>query len=304
MLDRRKFIAASIAGTATFAGLKGRSQSREDSSSWIDSHVHVWKHDPRFPFATGATPPAEDASVEILLELMLANHVSRTVLIQVIHYRWDNSYLASVLRRYPKIFHGVCRVDPLDPLAPDHLKRLTEEYGFRGGRLSPVSGPEGDWIRGELMPPLWRRCNQLKVPMTLLLPSVRLADVEPLIRANPDLQVVIDHMADIRASEPQQLVKLLNLAQYPNVFVKLSHLWSLSNEPYPYRDMQTQVKSLLAHFGAARLMGGTDWPISLKQISYAKSVELFRDHLDYLSRQDRNQILQKTVQRVWPFDHH
>jgi L-fuconolactonase len=301
-LNRRKFIAASIAGTVAFAGVKGRGQSREGSSDFIDSHVHVWKHDPRFPFAAGATPPAEDASVEMLLELMRANRVSRTVLIQVIHYRWDNSYLASVLRRYPKIFQGVCRVDPLDPSAPDHLRRLTEEDGFRGVRLSPAFGVEGDWIRSERMPALWRRCNQLKIPMTLLLPSTRLADVEPLIRSNPDLQVVIDHMADIRASEPQQLVKLMTLAQYPNVYVKLSHLWSLSNEPYPYLDMQTQVKSLVAHFGAARLMGGTDWPISLKQLSYAKGVELYRDHLDYLSREDLDQILHKTVQRVWPFD--
>ncbi len=70
----------------------------------IDSHVHVWKHDPAFPFAAGANPPAEDATVDMLLELMHANEVSPHRLIQVIHYRWDNSYLASVLKRYPRTF--------------------------------------------------------------------------------------------------------------------------------------------------------------------------------------------------------
>ena len=96
--------------------------------------------------------------------------MSRTVIIQVIHYKWDNSYLADVLKRYPQQFHGVCRVNPEDPAAPDHLSRLTEEQGFHGVRLSPAAGPAGDWIRGPLMPPLWRRCAQLKVPMTLLIP--------------------------------------------------------------------------------------------------------------------------------------
>ena len=67
------------------------------------------KHDPAFPFAKEAHPPAEDASAEMLLELMRANGVSRTVIIQVIHYRWDNSYLADVLKRYPQQFKGVCR---------------------------------------------------------------------------------------------------------------------------------------------------------------------------------------------------
>src|ERR1035438_10249695 len=80
----------------------------------LDPHVHVWKHDPEFPFAPGARVPARDATPEMLLELMKANGVSRTVIVQVIHYRYDNSYLAGVLKRYPGLFQGVARVDPLD----------------------------------------------------------------------------------------------------------------------------------------------------------------------------------------------
>src|SRR6185295_8239278 len=80
----------------------------------IDPHVHVWKRDPAFPFAKETTrPPASDATPEMLLELMKTNGVARTVIIQVIHYRYDNSYLADVLKRYAGTFQGVCRVDPL-----------------------------------------------------------------------------------------------------------------------------------------------------------------------------------------------
>jgi L-fuconolactonase len=268
---------------------------------FIDSHVHVWKTDPAFPFAAGAHPSPADASVETLLELMQANHVLRTVIIQVIHYKWDNSYLASVLKRYPQTFHGVCRVNPEDPAAPDQLSRLTEVQGFRGVRLSPAATAAGDWIRGPLMPPLWRRCAQLKVPMTLLIPATRLPDVHPLIEANPDLQVVIDHMADTPLDQLAQLELLLALARYPKVFVKISHMWSLSTQAYPYPDATAQVKRLHEVFGAKRLMAGTDWPISLPKQTYAQTVALYRDHLDFLPAQDRVQILSKTVQEVWPF---
>lgn len=268
---------------------------------FIDGHVHVWKHDASYPFATGANPPAEDASAEMLLELMQANDVAHTVLIQVIHYRWDNSYLASVLKRYPNKFHGVCRVNPEDTAAPDQLSRLTEIDGFRGVRLSPSEGPQGDWIRGPLMPPLWRRCAQLKVPMTLLIPVTRLPDLHPLIEANPDLTVVIDHMADSPLDQPEKLELLIALARYPRVFVKISHMWSLSKRPYPYPDAAVQVKRLCEVFGAVRLMAGTDWPISLKQLSYAQTVSLFRDHLGFLPSEDHARILSKTVQLVWPF---
>src|SRR3982751_1401602 len=131
----------------------------------IDSHVHVWKHDPAFPFAEGANVPARDAVPETLLDLMKANGVAKTVIIQVIHYRYDNRFLASVLKRYPGTFQGVARVDPLNPEAPDHLSKLTAE-GFRGVRLSPSGNASGEWFHGPLMPPLWKRCEQLKAPMT------------------------------------------------------------------------------------------------------------------------------------------
>jgi L-fuconolactonase len=296
MWNRRHFIAASIA-TSTMRSFAAESTA---SPLLIDSHVHVWKHDPAFPFAQGAHPPAEDASPEALLNLMQANHVARTVLIQVSHYRWDNSYLASVLKQYPRQFHGVCRVNPEDPAAPDHLTQLTQQ-GFHGVRLSPTAGAEGDWIRGPLMPPLWHRCAELKVPMTILTPVTRLPDLVSLIEQNPNLLVVIDHMADCPLDRPDQLQLLLALARYPTVFVKISHMWSLSQQPFPYRDADTQVKSLYDTFGPKRLMWGTDWPISLKQLSYAQAVLLFRDHLDFLPSSDREQILSKTVQEIWPF---
>src|SRR5579864_5004868 len=211
----------------------------------IDSHVHVWKKDPKYPWAKETTrPPAEDATSEMLLDLMKANGVEKTVIIQVIHYRWDNSYLADVLKRYPTYFRGVARVNPESPAAPDDLSRLVEQQGFRGVRISPAEDASGDWIRGPLMPPLWKRCRDLKVPMTILTSIGRMPDIAALAEKFPDLTVVIDHMADCPADQPEQLKKLLALARFPKVFVKVSHTWSVSKQPYPYRDAQEQVKRL------------------------------------------------------------
>jgi L-fuconolactonase len=295
-VNRRTFLGTSMA-VAAGRGLYGA----DAKPTMIDSHVHVWKHDAKFPFAEGAHPPAEDASAEMLLDLMKANGVSKTVIIQVIHYKWDNSYLADVLKRYPRDFKGVCRVNPEDPAAPDHLSRLTQEQGFHGVRLSPSGNADGDWIKGPLMPPLWKRCAQLKVPMTVLAPVGRMPEIAPLIESNPDLTVVIDHQADSPLGTPEKLDMLLALQKYPRVFVKISHMWTLSKQPYPYPDAQAQVKRLYDRFGAKRLMWGTDWPISLSKLPYDKTVELFRDHMDMFTPEDREWIYYKTVQQVWPF---
>src|SRR5437762_3775102 len=176
----------------------------------IDPHVHVWKRDRRYPWAKETErPPEKDATPEMLLDLMQANGVARTVIIQVIHYRWDNRYAADVLRQYRQYFRGVARVNPESPHAPDDLSRLVEEQGFQGVRLSPAGDATGDWIRGPLMPPLWERCENLGVPMTLLAPITRMGDIQPLIEKHPNLTVVIDHMADCPVDQPEKLNSLL-----------------------------------------------------------------------------------------------
>jgi predicted TIM-barrel fold metal-dependent hydrolase len=266
----------------------------------IDSHVHVWKHDPKYPFAAGANVPARDATPEMLLALMKANGVAKTVIIQVIHYKYDNRYVADVLKQYPGTFRAVCRVDPLDPAAPDHLASWTEQ-GFHGVRISPSGDASGDWFRGPLMPPLWKRCQDLSVPMTVLAPITRMPDVVPLMDRTPELTVVIDHMADCPIDQPAELEKLIALKRYPNLFVKISHTWSISKQPYPWLDAQQYVKRLYDAYGPERLMWATDWPILEAKTTYDKALTVVRDDMKFLNADDKRWMLSKSVERVWPF---
>jgi predicted TIM-barrel fold metal-dependent hydrolase len=266
----------------------------------IDPHVHVWKHDSKFPFAESARVPERDATPEMLLDLMKANGVSKTVIIQVIHYRYDNSYLAGVLKRFPGTFLGVCRVDPLNPAAPDHLSALAGE-GFRGVRLSPAGDASGDWFQGPLMPPLWKRCRDLKIPMTVLAPITRMPDVALLLEKTPELTVVVDHMADCPIDRPAELEKLIALRRYPNVFVKISHTWSISRQDYPWRDAQEYVKRLHQTFGPQRLMWATDWPIVEDRSTYARALDVVREEMGFLNADDKRWMLSKTIERVWLF---
>ena len=291
-LSRRAAVGALAASTALGA----------DKYRIIDPHVHVWKKDAKYPWAKETTrPPENDATPEMLLNLMKANGVEKTVIVQVIHYRWDNSYLADVLNQYPSHFQGVARVNPESPGAPDDLSRLVEEQKFRGVRISPAGAASGDWIGGPLMPPLWKRCDTLKIPMTVLAPVTRMPEVAKLIEQFPSLTVVIDHMADSPLDKPGQLDMLIALKRYPKVFVKISHTWTLSKQPYPYPDAQAQVKRLYDAFGPRQLMWGTDWPLVENQCGYAKALAIVRDEMKFLNDEDKSWMLSKTIERVWPF---
>lgn len=268
----------------------------------IDPHVHVYRNDPAFPWAAETTsPPKEDATPEMLLELMEAGGVEKTVLVQVIHYRWDNRYVVDSVRRYPERFMGVGRVNPQDPDAPDHLRMWVEEHGLKGVRLSPSEGPAGDWFTGPLMDPLFTRAARLGVPMLILTGPGRLPDLAGLVSRHGDLDVCIDHMADCSPRDEDQVHKLLDLARFPRVFVKISHTWSISREGYPWKDTHGMVERVVRAFGADRCMWGTDWPVCLSKTPYAQTLKVVRDEMGFLSLADREWVLGRTALRLWPF---
>lgn len=291
-LSRREVLAGALGAAALHAA----------PAPLVDSHVHVWTRDPRYPWAPETkNPPETGATAEALLGLMKASGVEKTVIIQVIYYRWDNRYLADVLKKYPQYFRGVARVNPQDPAAPDTLSKLTEEHGFHGVRISPAADASGDWFRGPLMPPLWKRCLDLKVPMTVLAPVTRMPDVARLADRFPDLTIVIDHMADSPLNHPEQLDQLLSLHRFPKLYVKISHSWSLSSQPYPYLDSQRQIKRLYDAFGPRRLMAGTDWPLVEKYCTYAQAIEIAQKRIAFLNAEDKRWICGLTAEQVWPF---
>jgi len=271
----------------------------------IDPHVHVWKNDSRYPWPKEVTkPPKYDALPSTLLDLMNAHGVEKTVIVHVIHYRWDCRYAGDTINAHPDKFMGVCRVDPTAAGAADDLTRWVRDYGFRGVRLSPAADKSGDWIKDrEQMDRIVGKAAELKVPLCVLCPVTRIPDVARVIDRHKDsLDVCIDHMADSPPEKPDELKKLLALAKYARVFVKISHLWSLSKEKYPYKDTHDQVKRLYDEFGPERLMWGTDWPGVEEYCGYAKALALYRGELTFLTDADRHWILGGTALRLWPFE--
>jgi predicted TIM-barrel fold metal-dependent hydrolase len=302
-LSRRGFL-QTTAAVLVAGGSRGVAADPQKPPPVIDSHVHVWKNDPKYPWPKEVTnPPKEDALPETLLRHMEAGGVEKAVLVHPIHYRWDCRYVGDALKARPGRFLGVCRVNPEADDAPDNLGRWVRDHGFHGVRLSPAAGAAGDWVNDRpRMDRLLGRAAELRVPLCVLCPAVRLPDVARVLeRHRDDLDVCIDHMADCPPDRPAELEKLLALARFPRVFVKVSHLWSLSRQPYPYRDTHEQVHRVYDAFGPRRLLWGSDWPLVERYCSYARALALYRDEIGFFTAEDRRWVLGGTALRLWPF---
>jgi predicted TIM-barrel fold metal-dependent hydrolase len=152
------------------------------------------------------------------------------------------------------------------------------------------------------MPPLFARAEQLGVPMLILTGPTRLPDLARLVERHPDLDVVIDHMADVHVDDAAGRRLLSDLARFPRVYVKISHTWSISRQDYPWADTHGLVEQVYQAFGPRRLMWGTDWPVCLSRATYPQTLAVVRDEMPFLGPEDLEWVLAKTVLRLWPFD--
>lgn len=129
----------------------------------------------------------------------------------------------------------------------------------------------------------------------------RLADDSgKLVRAIADYGVaqVVDHLGLIDPFREDERAMLWRLADISRVYVKVSGLYALSAQDWPYRDLWPLLEESIAAFGVDRMLWGSDWPLSEESASYGNQLELL-NLLPFVSANDREMILQHTPARLW-----
>src|SRR5262252_9125571 len=92
--------------------------------------------------------------------------------------------------------------------------------------------------------------------------------------------------------------RLLALAQYENVRVKISGACTMSHQPFPYDDVWEPVLRVIDAFGLDRCMWGTDWTRTIGMLTYEQGVAPFRD-TKRLSENDKAALMGGTLQKVY-----
>jgi predicted TIM-barrel fold metal-dependent hydrolase len=94
------------------------------------------------------------------------------------------------------------------------------------------------------------------------------------------------------------LPKVLELAAYPNVSIKISGACTLSHQPFPYNDIWDPLGRIFDAFGFDRCMWGTDWTRAVGLLTYKQGVEAFRV-TGRLSDSDRAALMGGTLKRIY-----
>jgi predicted TIM-barrel fold metal-dependent hydrolase len=274
----------------------------------VDAQIH--HPEPGVPYS--ADLPAQDRwamDVELAIAAMDAVGVDAAV----VHS--DHDFCEAAILRYPNRFAGVVQFrNPLALESPEEeiatLRRRPGMVGFRLVLSWPPKSPDSLMrpLREGKFEPFFSAAEKHGVPVALFIPE-ELPAVHAIVRAHPDLLVIIDHIGMLPPPQVpfsdrllDSLPDLLKLAEYPNLAVKFSRLPGLSAEPYPFSDIWRRAgNQVIEAFTPQRLLWGSDY-------TRLKGVRTYSELLNFLllsgeaSDADKEEMLSRSARRWfrWP----
>lgn len=307
--NRREFITA--ASAAAIGGMTMAAAHADDNESVvtgiIDAHSHIWTRDiDAYPLAKGITlghlaPPS--FTVEELLNTVQPLGVERIVLIQHRPFHGvDNSYITDTMARYPELFSAVACIDETAAHPEREMDRL-KQLGVRGFRIRPGEGGTERWRDSEGICTMWRHAGESGLVICPLIDADYLPEVDAMCTQYPDVSVVIDHIARIGVDgeiREEDLKNLTQLARHPLVNIKVSAFYALGKKQPPHTELIPMIRRLYDAFGPERLMWASDSPYQMGgPNTYADSLALITDRIDFLTPSDKQWLLRKTAARVY-----
>jgi L-fuconolactonase len=258
----------------------------------VDSHCHALPHwfEP----------------VELLLYQMDFNSVEKATLVQV-GGQFDNRYIIECVRRFPARFCAVVIVDADKPDASETLAHWAGE-GAVGLRIfGPTARSPG---RDPLA--LWRKAAELGVPVSVFGSPDEFTSLqfEQVLAELPDLPVIIEHLGRIGRQEAppySTFRKILDLARYPNAYIKIHGLGEICPRPIPFPqpmhfpNVPPFMEMAYDAFGASRMMWGSDFPPVAGREGYRNALRWTMDHIPFRNDADREWVFGKTALSLFTF---
>lgn len=270
----------------------------------IDSQVHIWDAVPAaFAAANPDEPPA--FTYQSLISAMDEAGVDKAILVPRSFNGARNDYVLEALRAFPARFAVMGRVPLNEHEGKPMLATWRSEPGVLGVRLTFHRDGNRPHLTDGTMDWFWPEAERLGVPAMVHAPE-RLPEIGKLAERHPGLTFIIDHLgfarATIDAATGPAVERLIALARFPNVHVKVSTMPAYSTEPYPYVNLRDPIRRVIDAFGVSRCFWGSDVTRLPEHSSYRKSVTMFTEQEGFLSKDELTELMGAGLARVlgWP----
>ena len=270
----------------------------------IDAHQHYW--DPARGDYGWLTPDKTELyrgfGPADLAGILARQKISGTILVQAAPTLAETDYLLGIADATPSVLGVVGWIDFEDRTHRAHLARFARHPKFKGVRpmIQDIADPA--WmLRPELS---WAfealSAHELAFDALVLprhLPALRL-----LLARHPALRAVIDHGAkpDIRSGHlARWAAETAHIAHESGAYVKLSGLVTEAAPGWSEADLAPYTAHMLAVFGPARMIFGSDWPVCLMAGTYESWLKTARNLTKHLTPADQAAIFGANARRFY-----
>jgi predicted TIM-barrel fold metal-dependent hydrolase len=272
-----------------------------------DSGLHIWQAPiPERPWNLAKAHLKDPMSYEDLRVRMKEAGVDRAILVPPSFAGAYPEYSLEAAAKYPAQFAVMSPIPLNKPDGRKALEKLVDQPGMLGVRLTFHHDYDESWIRDGTADWFWPVAERMNIPVMMNAPSIH-KDVAGVAERHPNLRLILDHMGRQKGMKDEKLgaglSPTIELAKYPNVFVKLTSTPSCSSENYPYRNIHPHLKRLIEAFGPRRCFWGTDLSamLSRTKCTYRQAVTMFTEEMDFLSKEDLAFVMGRGLAECLPW---
>jgi L-fuconolactonase len=247
----------------------------------IDTHIHLY--DTNRKGSSTFLDPVKHQKIyyphlaEEFCETASPAGISYAVVIEASQRREDNIWAMSLVDDSEFLLAFIANLDPRDSTFIPDLDILSKSEKFRGIRIRPKTNIDissqafiakmGELARRNLVLELGSGQNPIEA-------------IEHIAQAYPNLKIIINHMAGGRIKNneiiPQSWdVRLQRLSALPNVYCKISALYTLSGKspaPIDASYYKLFIDKVVAAFGSDKVLFGSNWTLSDMLGSYTDMI--------------------------------
>ena len=276
----------------------------------LDTHNHLWNIDtsdlywltPELRAATG--PLVRDYSIHDMRAAFATVGVERSILVQAWHDPDENERWLQLADGNATIAGVVSYIDLQGPNVGALLDRFSAHAKFRGIRACGQDVADDDWLgRGDVRAAIGELAARGQHSLDLLLNIPQLKDIPKLAEENPELPMVLNHLAKPQTSEEgyfEPWAELMRpLQRIPNLDFKISGMLTEAGPNPESATLRPAVRFMIETFGFDRLMWGSDWPVCLTAGSYRTNFEVTMGAVGDMTDSQRARLLGANAKRFY-----
>lgn len=261
----------------------------------IEWNAHMFSRDTeRHPFHHRAVyrPNPERLAADPLDEYIRrldSEGIDKAVLVHPEPYGDDHRLVLDCLARDPERFRGTCLFYPDDPHAPAKIEDLVKRepriiairFHAHRGKEQYLNSFDDSGVRAQ-----WETAARLGLIVELHIGPNYARQAAVRIQEFPQTPVLIDHLAEPHMGNAVEYADVLDLAQFDNVYMKLSGLNHFAKDEPLYESAKPFTRRVVCAFGPDHMVWGSGSPAIVDA------------HLANYSEEDRQKVKGGNLSRL------